>query len=171
MNPLVRTTPRIGPLPSCLWLLANSINAFLSSGSILPTAISSIFSHSIIIIAIFVFKSCIFGSSCVGTPMLLAGETRSGRSAKMSSPILMSLVANTPNPISGVVLMTYAGCMPHDVLGFGTGLGYPGVLTTLAFVGPETIHSLCPSGSSRPVNVLDGIVVMRTVSIVWSVSL
>ena len=68
--------------------------------------------------------------------MLLRGETRSGRSAKMSSPILMSLVANTPNPMSGVGLMVYAGCVPDDALGFGTGWGYPGALITLSFVGP-----------------------------------
>lgn len=75
----------------------------------------------------------------------------------------MSLVANTPNPIFGDGLITYAGCVPYDVLGFGTGLGYPGVLVTLDFVGPWTSHSLCPSGSGGPVIFLDGIVVKSMV--------
>lgn len=43
-------------------------------------------------------------------------------------------------------------CVPYDsdASGFGTGMGYPGVLITLALrvVGPRTIHSLCPSASA-----------------------
>ena len=64
--------------------------------------------------------------------------------------------------------MTYAGCVPDDVLTFGTGWRYPGALITLAFVGACTIHTLCPSGSSGPVNVFDGIVVTTTMPASWS---
>lgn len=80
---------------------------------------------------------------------------------------MMFLVANTPNPLSGVGLMIYAGFVP---LGFGTGLGYPGALITLAFVGSRTIHSLCPSGSDGPLSGKDGIVVkrIRVSSLLWS---
>ena len=58
--------------------------------------------------------------------------------------------------------------MPYDALGFGTGWGYPGELITLAFVGPWTIHSLCPSGLTGPVIDLDGIVVKIKALAAWS---
>ena len=71
--------------------------------------------------------------------------------------------------MSGVGLVMYVGCMPDDTLGFGTGWGYLGVLITLYFVGPGTIHTLCPSGSSEPVLILDRIVVVTMTPGLWLV--
>jgi hypothetical protein len=77
------------------------------------------------------------------SPSNSMGATRSGRSARMSSPRLMSRLAKSPRPISTVGLTSYRSRRR----GFGIRAGWPGVLTTFATVEGSVIHSHWVSSS------------------------